>query len=200
MSAWWKSYQTLSSDQLELLNDLFAEHLARTLNARGEQGNTIANAFRQLRGEVNRISLELYKVPFNQLDSSQLNAILDSIAGSSVAQTIRTQASIQGSCACYDYPYTTVPGGYGTPGNGISYISASQWRSNCGDCDWDVAFPVDRHIIRYVDIFGQGHYNQLGGYFIFRHTSGNTRVVFGFLRTLFWQGHPYFLLEDFRLD
>ncbi len=198
-SAWWRDYRTLNFDQLELLNDLFAGYRSRASDARGEDGTAIANAFRQLRSEVNKVSVELYKAPFNQLDASQLNRSLDSVVASSVAQTIRNEAGHLAACFCDSYPYTTIPGGAGSPGNGGLYIASAQVASGCADCDWDVSFPVNRQIIKYVNIFAQGHYNQRSGLFIFRRTPTNTRVVFGYWTTLFWQGSPSYLLTGFRL-
>lgn len=159
------SYQKMSFDQMEEFNEVLTKLAAERLQG-VEPGieERIAVA-RDMRSEVNKKSIELYGVPFNQLSGSDLSNVIDIIWSSGYSQKMKeveAQYTTASSCFCFNYSFVTTPGGAGLTSNNQGRQRAAN-QGECGDCDLEVLFPVNTSIVRFISGVGGIYYANVGG-------------------------------------
>lgn len=185
-----QAFMQLSAEDLETFNEARErEQISRVTG--GTDGSAQADAVEQLRTatklrkEINRLSLERYGKPYNQLEGEQLDALLLQLDHQPGERTHE-----KASCDAGNYPLTATAG---SGGSGVRYSTYYYNRINGqSDCDLVFAYRGTFSRMRAMTPADALLLNQLGGRTAMRQT-GYTDIVLGTNKVWLLYGHPQFV-------
>lgn len=201
------TYKSLSSAELELFNTLRMQSENNRIQQKlAQSGGRVSQAqltmvtqalqqVNSLRSDVNKLSLEMYGIPYNQVADSLVNKLL--------AQKARNYAidmpNLEGvsepsarvgeimSCAEAAFPYIAHKINYGN-------LHWNYWGEKrtpgTSDCDYEFRYVHYNYNFDPKDWFADRLCDSFGNAILRRSNSTYTRLLMGKWRVLFWEGYP----------
>lgn len=207
-------YKALNFTELEQFNALKTkidqERLVRKLAQSGvplgeEQRLAVAGSLQQansLRSDVNKQSVALYGVPYNQIADSLLYSLLEQesrshsidVTNFNPEPSANARSSQVMACSVADFPYVSTK----LSGN-VKWNYWGQKRTpGTSDCDYE--FRYSGYLFRFYpkDWFAEKLCNSFGNAILRRSNNTYTRLLMGKWRVLFWEGDPGLTSVDMR--
>lgn len=208
------AYQALSLEQLELFNQLkmksdnkrIAQKLAKSgARVDEQQLAMVAQALSQInafRNAINKRSVELYGVPYNQLADSVVNNLLDEHAQTyfdvpTPESLTDPNARLSQPTACSAVSYSSVA--EKTSSGTTDWTGWTRYRTpKTSDCDYEYRYPGVRFDFDPKDWFANRLCDSFNNRLFRRYTysSNRTRLLFGNRGVWLWIGHPDLLSVD----
>ena len=207
-------YKSLNFNELELFNKLKTEidkeRIVQKLAQSGVPLNQaqrlmVAGSLQQvnsLRSDVNKQSVALYGVPYNQIADSLLYSLLNQesrnyaidVPNFNPELSANARAAQVTACSVADFPYVSTK----LSGN-IKWNYWGQKRTpGTSDCDYE--FRYSGYLFRFYpkDWFAEKLCNSFGNAILRRSNNTYTRLLMGKWRVLFWEGDPGLTSVDMR--
>ncbi len=212
----FSEYKTLSFDELELFNKMKLERqfeeVKKMYNAGGQvsQGdmallNAQAKAVSELRSHVNKLSLERYGRPYNQVELAQIDQLLEeATAGTQYAVLATRPAELPAAgrvdrtnaCTAINFPNVAYRVSEATQ-NWSSWTQRAN-PSTPADCDYEYLYPGTRYNFRPYDIATVGLSEMFSNQLSRRWSGGNTYLLIGATRLYLSIGFPNLLFMAMR--
>ncbi|WP_420149851.1 hypothetical protein [Spirosoma sp.] len=207
-------YKALSFDELELFNkvktEIDQERLVQKLAQSGvklnqTQRQMVTGSLQQansLRSAVNRQSVALYGVPYNQLADSLLYSLLEresvkhpiDVPNFNPEPSANARAAQVMACTAADFPYVS------TKLSGNRNWNYWGWKRTTGSNDCDIEFRYSGYLFRFYpkDWFAERLCDSFNNRILRRSNNTYTRLLMGAWRVIFWEGDPGLTSVDMR--
>ena len=201
------TYKSLNYEELEVFNTLRMESEDKRMRQRltkagarvsQEQLALVTQALRQVRSfrsDVNKRSLELYGVPYNQVADSLVSKLLDQVSRNYIIEIPNLEAisdprarpeEVMG-CTIADFPYVSTKF---DNGNLFWNYWGEKKDEGKNDCDYEFRYSGYNYSFDPKDWFADRLCDSFNNRLQRRSNSTYTRLLLGKWRVIFWEGYP----------